>query len=102
MLLRNVVEKSACGSRSARSAAAVVRSVVGATRWPIGLGLAGGVLLALITARLLRSVLYGLSPVDPVTYAGVALILTTASIVATWIPARRATRIDPAVTLRGD
>jgi ABC-type lipoprotein release transport system permease subunit len=58
--------------------------------------------LSLGAAQLLRSFLYGLSPTDPVTYLGVAAILAVAALIATWIPARRATRIDPAITLRSE
>jgi ABC-type lipoprotein release transport system permease subunit len=57
-------------------------------------------LLAAAAAQLLRSFLYGLSPFDPVAYGQIAGILLAAGALATWIPARRATRVDPAVTLR--
>jgi putative ABC transport system permease protein len=59
-------------------------------------------LLSIAGARLLRSALYGLSPFDPIAYLQIAAILGAAGALATWIPARRATRIDPAVTLRAD
>jgi putative ABC transport system permease protein len=80
----------------------VVRTVIGGVRGPLLFGLGGGLLLSMIGAQLLRSNLYGLSPFDPITYLGIAAILTIAALFATWIPARRATRIDPAVTLRGE
>ena len=60
------------------------------------LGLAG----ALALNYLLRSQLYGVSPADPVTYIGVALILGLVALLASYIPARRATRVDPLVALR--
>jgi putative ABC transport system permease protein len=60
------------------------------------LGLAG----ALALNYLLRSQLYGVSPADPVTYIGVALILGSVALLASYIPARRATRVDPLVALR--
>ena len=48
----------------------------------------------------MASLLYGVSPADPVTFAGVALFLVGVSFLATWIPARRATRVDPVIVLR--
>lgn len=95
---REIGVRMALGATSAN----VVRTVVGGARWPLVFGLGGGVILSMIAAHLLRGTLYGLSPFDPITYIGIASILTVAALIATWIPARRATRIDPAVTLRGD
>jgi ABC-type antimicrobial peptide transport system permease subunit len=51
-------------------------------------------------SRLLRGLLFGMSPADPVTFAGVAALLGAVAAVACSIPARRATRIDPIATLR--
>jgi ABC-type antimicrobial peptide transport system permease subunit len=48
----------------------------------------------------LSSVLYGVSPADPWTYAGTALALAAAVLAASWLPARRAARIDPIAALR--
>ena len=62
----------------------------------IGLGLIG----ALGITRVMRVLLIGVSPSDPVTYAVVAPLLAAIALVACWIPARRATRVDPAITLR--
>lgn len=56
----------------------------------------------MLAAQLLRGRLYGLSLLDPITYVGIATILTVAALIATWVHARRATKIDPTVTLRGD
>jgi ABC-type lipoprotein release transport system permease subunit len=65
-------------------------------------GLAAGGVLALGGAQLLRRFLHGLSPFDPLAYLQIATILLAAAALATWIPARRAARVDPAVTLRTD
>jgi predicted permease len=65
-------------------------------------GLAAGLVVSLACGPLLRSYLYGLSPLDPGAYALVAAILAGAGVLATFIPARRACRIDPAVTLRAE
>src|SRR6185312_536712 len=59
-----------------------------------------GLLLSLICSRLLRSQLYGVSAVDGLTYAAVPLLLIGVALLATYIPARRATRVDPMVALR--
>ena len=95
---REIGVRMALGARGA----AVTRLVlVGASRPVIG-GLLAGLVLALGASPLLRSVLYGLSPFDPIAYLQIVAILSAAAVLATWIPARRAARIDPAVTLRAD
>jgi len=66
------------------------------------LGLAIGLITALLLSRLLRGLLYGISPTDPLTFAGVSMILVFVSVLACLIPARRATRVDPIVALRSE
>jgi len=63
-------------------------------------GVAAGVLCALALSRILESVLYGLTPSDPATYASVSLLLALVSLVAAYIPARRAARVGPMTALR--
>ena len=65
-------------------------------------GLVVGVALALGSTRLLASLLYGVTPLDPATFVGVAAVLMGAAAGATYLPARRATRVSPAVALRAD
>ena len=65
-------------------------------------GLVVGLLLAMGGAQLLRRFLHGLSPFDPIAYLQIALVLMAAAVLATWVPARRAARVDPAVTLRAE
>ena len=64
----------------------------------IGLGCAG--VLAIVTGFVLRSYLFGLSPFDPLAYAGAATLIALAALIATAIPVRRATRVDPVLVLR--
>jgi predicted permease len=92
------------GVRMALGAGArqLVATVIAGARTPILLGLGAGLLLAFAAAPVLGRFLYGLSPFDPVAYAGISTMLVVSALVATWIPARRAARIDPAITLRGD
>lgn len=63
-------------------------------------GLSVGVVLAIGAARLLRGVLYGLGSIDPVSFAAASLLFVTIALVASWVPSRRALRIDPLVALR--
>ena len=65
-------------------------------------GLVAGVALALGSTRLLASLLYGVTALDPATFVGVAAVLMAAAAGATYLPARRATRISAAVALRDE
>jgi ABC-type antimicrobial peptide transport system permease subunit len=58
-------------------------------------GIALGTLAAVLTAGLLRGLLFGVTATDPVTFVGVAAVLAIAGVLAIIIPARRATRVDP-------
>jgi predicted permease len=66
------------------------------------LGLGAGLLLSLACGPVLRSYLFGLNSLDPMAYGGVLLLLAGTGTLATLVPARRACRVDPAVTLRED
>jgi ABC-type antimicrobial peptide transport system permease subunit len=63
-------------------------------------GTALGVLLAMLLGQVVSTLLFGISGRDPLTLAGVSLILTTIALLACYIPARRAARVDPLVALR--
>ncbi len=91
-----------------------IRKALGATRGDIlgmvlreGMvltlaGLVVGLLLGLAVARLIRSLLYGISPVDPVSMVVTAALLGAASLFASYIPARRAAKVDPMVALKSE
>lgn len=66
----------------------------------IGGGLAAGLAAALALISFMRSMLFAVSPADPVTFALVAVLLSAVALTATYLPARRATRIDPLIILR--
>ena len=82
----------------------------GALRWLFvryGLTLAGagtvtGLAAAAGLTRLMKSVLFGISPVDPLTYTAVPLVLVAATVLASYLPARRAAAVDPVETLRAE
>jgi ABC-type antimicrobial peptide transport system permease subunit len=64
------------------------------------IGLALGVPGAFFAARIIRGLLFGVAPNDPATFISVAVMMAAIGVVACWIPARRASRIDPAITMR--
>jgi ABC-type antimicrobial peptide transport system permease subunit len=82
----------------------------GALQWLFvryGLALAGagtvtGLAAAAGLTRLMKSVLFGISPVDPLTYTAVPLVLVAATVLASYVPARRAAAMDPVETLRAE
>ena len=82
------------------SADQVVRSVLRDSFKLTAVGLAIGFVLSVAVSVLMARFLYGITPTDPVTYLGVFALLATASLVACYLPARRAARVDPLVALR--
>ncbi len=78
----------------------VVRLVVVRAMRLAGVGLALGAVAALGAGQVLKTQLVGVSPRDPATFVGVTILLASVALVASWIPARRAARVDPMVALR--
>ena len=80
----------------------LLRSVLGKGLRPVAAGLLLGMALAWVTARALRSFLFGVGPLDPVAFGAVSVALLATAALACYVPARRAARMDPVVALRHD
>jgi putative ABC transport system permease protein len=78
----------------------VLRLVLGQAMIRVAIGSAIGLAGALALTRLMANLLYGVQPTDPITFGVVSLVLIGAAFLASYIPARRASRIDPMVALR--
>ncbi len=96
--VREIGVRMALGAR----AADVVRIVVRQGMTLVILGLVIGIVGGYLLSRAAASILYGASPTDPAAYGIAILVLGLASLVASFVPARRATRIDPLVALRSE
>ena len=79
--------------------AGIVRLVLGRVSLLVGLGVILGAGVSLWASTLVASLLYGLEPRDPITLVGAALVLGIVGVLAGWLPAYRASRIDPAEVL---
>jgi predicted permease len=80
----------------------VRRMVLLGAMGPVGLGLIAGLAGAWALSRVLAGFLYEVRPTDPVTFLGVVFLLLATGWVASWIPARRGTRVDPMITMRAE
>jgi len=95
---REIGLRAALGATRSRIFAQVLREGALMTFAGVAFGLAA----SLILTRYIASLLFGVAPIDPITFAGVPLLLACVSGVALWLPARRATNIDPMEALRQD
>jgi putative ABC transport system permease protein len=80
----------------------VVRLIIGQGMRVVAVGIVAGLAGALLVTRLMTNVVYGVRVTDPLTYGAVALLLTLVALLASYVPARRATRIDPLASMRAD
>lgn len=96
--MREIGVRSALGATRAQLVSLIVREGMGLTLIGVAIGLAG----AVAATRALVTLLFGVSRLDPMTYAGVVVLLAGVSALACWIPASRAARVDPSITLRAE
>jgi predicted permease len=95
---REIGVRMALGARARDVSRLVMRQGIKLALLGVALGLGG----ALALTRWMESLLFGVSPTDPLTFSAIALLLTAVALLACWLPARRATRVDPLVALRHD
>ena len=95
---RELGVRMALGASRAQVALLVLRQGARLAVFGVAIGLAG----ALLLTRLVHGLLYGVAATDPLTFVGVPIVLTGIALVASLVPARRATRVDPVVAMKAD
>jgi ABC-type antimicrobial peptide transport system permease subunit len=78
----------------------VAWSILRQTLWLVAVGLAVGIPVSIFLANLVATLLYGVTPADVITHASAAAVLSAVALIASYLPARRASRIDPMIALR--
>jgi putative ABC transport system permease protein len=96
--IREISIRVALGASPGDIAGTVLRQGMVLAMLGFGLGLAG----ALALTRLLKTLLFEVTPTDTTTYAAVSLVLLASALLACWAPARRAARVDPQLALRSE
>ncbi len=96
--MRELAVRSALGASRANILSLVLRQGVTLAGLGIGIGLGG----AVVASQAMAALLFGVSWLDPITYLGVIALLMGVSVIACWVPAWRAARVDPAITLRAE
>jgi ABC-type antimicrobial peptide transport system permease subunit len=96
--MREIGVRSALGASRGNILALVVRQGMTLT----GLGVLIGLIGAAAATQAIVTLLFGVSRLDPITYLGVIALLAAVSAIASWVPAWRAARVDPSVTLRAE
>jgi putative ABC transport system permease protein len=96
--VRELAIRMSLGATHASAVGLLVRSAVRM----VAVGIGAGVVTAAFATRALRPFLYGVTPADRLTYVAVAAFVAAVAVMATWLPARRASRIEPAVVLRNE
>jgi ABC-type antimicrobial peptide transport system permease subunit len=95
---REIGIRTALGCGRSEIASLIVRQALTVT----GIGVVVGILTAAITTRVLEKLLFGVSAVDPATFAAACLLLAATALVASYVPARRAASVDPMVVLKAE
>jgi ABC-type antimicrobial peptide transport system permease subunit len=95
---REIGIRMALGATPGGIVALVVRQGAGVALLGLGLGLAG----ALLLTGFMRGLLFGVSARDPLTFGAIAVLLSSAAVLASYVPARRAARVDPTASLRSE
>ena len=95
---REIGIRVALGAAPRQVTGSVIREGITLALAGIGIGLAG----AFVAARALAALLFGVGATDPLTFAGVALLMLLVAVIASYIPSRRAARIDPVLALRAE
>ena len=95
---REIGIRSALGAQQRELTGMFVRHAM----WLTGAGVTCGVVAALALTRLMSSLLFGIKPTDPVTFAAVSIALLSAAAVSSYLPARRAAAVNPVEALRAE
>jgi predicted permease len=93
---REIGVRMALGAKQAD----VLKLILGQAMFLVLIGMTIGLIMALGLTRFISSLLYGVNPADPLAFAGISFLLISAALLASYLPARKASKIDPAIALR--